>query len=151
MLLDLGTHLVDQALVLFGPAAGGPAATSHHRRGGPADDDVFVEIEHESGVASHLWASTVSPAPGPRMRVLGSEAGFVVENLDPQEDALKKGAARRGKTGACRRNRSWGSLVVDERATPVEPQPGNWPAFYELCGGDPARGRSGPRRSPGCR
>jgi hypothetical protein len=58
------------------------------RRGGPADDDVFLALEHESGVRSHLWASSVAGAPGPRLRVLGS--------LAPVLRAGRPGAQREG-------------------------------------------------------
>ena len=128
VLLDLGTHLVDQALVLFGPASE-VRGDVHHRRGGPADDDVFVEIVHENGVVSHLWASTVSPAPGPRMRVLGSEAAFVVEQGDSQEDALREGRRPPENWGMPPRE-DWGSLVAGDEIRPVEPEPGSWPEFY---------------------
>jgi len=75
VLLDLGTHLVDQALTLFGPVRAVHGEVAHHR-GGPADDDAFVALEHESGVRSHLWASSVAAAPGPRLRVLGSQGAL---------------------------------------------------------------------------
>ena len=92
VLLDIGTHLVDQALQLFGPAAS-VYGEVNARRGGPADDDAFIAIRHESGVLSHLWASEVAASPGPRMRVLGSEGSFVAEELDGQEAELREGIA----------------------------------------------------------
>jgi scyllo-inositol 2-dehydrogenase (NADP+) len=131
VLLDLGTHLVDQALTLFGPATGVYGEVDA-RRGGPADDDVFIAITHESGVHSHLWASSVAGARGPRLRVLGSEAAFVVEDLDGQEDALAAG--RRpgdGDWGAEPRER-WGRLMRGDRGEPVSSERGAWPRFYEL-------------------
>ena len=48
VLLDLGSHLVDQALVLFGPVVH-VYAEVESRRGGVADDDVFLALEHRSG------------------------------------------------------------------------------------------------------
>jgi len=91
LLYDLGSHLVDQALVLFGPVASVYAETDTRRAGVTADDDTFVALEHESGVRSHLWMSAVAPQLGPRFRVLGSTAGFVKYGLDVQEDALREG------------------------------------------------------------
>jgi scyllo-inositol 2-dehydrogenase (NADP+) len=129
VLLDLGVHLVDQARSLLGPVSRvyGEVAS---RRGG-SDDDVFVALEHRSGARSHLWASAVAAAPGPRLRVLGSSAGFVVEHLDGQEDALRAG--RRpdepgfGEVPPAR----WGRLVRGDEAEPVPSARGRWPAFYE--------------------
>ena len=42
-------------------------------------------------VISHLRASAITAAPGPRLRVLGTKAAFVVRELDGQEDALRSG------------------------------------------------------------
>ena len=129
LLLDLGTHLVDQALWLFGPAEG-VYGEVESRRGGPADDDAFIAIRHRDGVTSHLWASSVAAAPGPRLRVQGSRGAFVVEGLDGQEDALREG--RRPSDGAWgeAREAEWGRLVRGDESTPVPSERGAWPEFY---------------------
>jgi scyllo-inositol 2-dehydrogenase (NADP+) len=129
VLLDLGTHLVDQALVLFGPVRA-VYGEVEHRHGGPADDDAFLALEHESGVRSHLWASTVAPAPGPRLRVSGSEAAFVVAGLDGQEEALRAGARLDRDDWGAEPEASWGRLVSGESAEPVPSERGDWPRFY---------------------
>ena len=130
LLLDLGTHLVDQALSLFGPVRG-VYGEADHRRGGAAEDDAFIALEHESGVRSHLWASELVAAPAPRLRVLGSRAAFVVDQLDDQEDALRAGLRPGGPEpwGAQPRER-WGRLVRGEDAEPVRSENGGWPEFY---------------------
>lgn len=129
VLLDLGVHLVDQALTLFGPASATHAEIAA-RRGG-ADDDVFIALLHQSGVTSHLWASAVCAAPGPRLRVLGAGAAYVHPNLDPQEDALRAGRSPAGSGfGEPPRNR-WGALARGDERRPVRPTPGRWLAFYE--------------------
>jgi len=131
VLLDLGAHLVDQALTLFGPPAH-VYGEVEHRRGGPADDDAFVAIRHDSGALSHLWMSSVAPAPGPRLRVSGSEAGFVVDGVDGQEDALRSGK-RPGATGeqwGAEPPARWGRLTRGEDSEPVPSEPGAWPEFY---------------------
>lgn len=131
-LLDLGSHLVDQALVLFGPVThvyGEIAA----RRGLPGDDDAFLALRHAGGVLSHLHASAVSPAPGPRLRVQGSRAAFVVTGLDPQEAALRSGA-RPDQAPGWGQGEDWarGRLVAGEHSVPIPSEPGAWPRFYEL-------------------
>jgi predicted dehydrogenase len=132
LLLDLGTHLVDQALTLFGPAAEVHGEVESVR-GGASDDDVFVAITHEGGVNSHLWASSVTADRGPRLRVLGGEGAFVVDELDGQEDALASGE-RPGDPrswGEVPRER-WGRLVLGDDADAVPSENGAWPRFYEL-------------------
>ena len=120
---------MDQALTLFGPAA-----TVHgeveHRRGGPADDDVFLSLEHVSGVRSHIWASSVAAAKGPRMRVLGSAGAFVVDELDGQEDALKAGMRPEPGEWGVEPEERWGRLVRGDEERRVPSADGDWPAFY---------------------
>ena len=129
-LLDLGTHLVDQALDLFGPVSE-VYAEIDARRGLVSDDDDFIVLRHVRGPISHLHASAVTAAPGPRLRVLGSEAAFVVESVDGQEDAL--GSGRRpdggGEWGVEPESR-WGRLVAGDASEPVASERGDWPRFY---------------------
>jgi scyllo-inositol 2-dehydrogenase (NADP+) len=131
LLLDLGTHLVDQALQLFGPVRSVHGEVEH-RRGGPADDDAFVALEHESGVRSHLWASEWAAAPGPRLRVLGTRAAFTVDGLDGQEEALAGGARPGGiEPWGVEPESRWGRLSRGEGdGEAVRPEPGAWPCFY---------------------
>jgi predicted dehydrogenase len=129
-LLDLGPHLVDQTLVRFGPVTHVYAEVDA-RRGAPSDDDAFIALRHASGVISHLRASAISAAPGPRLRVLGTKAAFVVRDLDGQEDALRAGARpdQVPDWGAEPESR-WGRLVTGEESTPVPSERGDWPRFY---------------------
>ena len=130
VLLDLGSHLVDQALVLFGPVTHAYAEIDH-RRGGVSDDDDFLALRHQSGVLSHLWASAVAGAPGPRLRVLGPQAAYVVSELDGQEDALRSGLHPRGSdTWGVEPESRWGRLVRGEQTEPVASERGTWPCFY---------------------
>ena len=128
VLVDLGAHLVDEALHLYGPAAH-VYAEIDSRRGGVADDDAFVAIAHRSGTYSHLRASSFTAAPGPRLRVLGSQAAYVVDALDGQEDALKSGA-RPGPGWGEEPEKRWGRLVRGDENQPVRSEPGAWPEFY---------------------
>jgi predicted dehydrogenase len=131
-LLDLGSHLVDQAVQLFGPVSRIYAELSS-LRGLPADDDAFLALHHAAGPISHLRASAVTAAPGPRLRVLGSRGGFVIQELDSQEDALRSG--RRPDTDpdwGREPSSSWGRLVRGDSSEVVESVPGDWPRFYAL-------------------
>jgi scyllo-inositol 2-dehydrogenase (NADP+) len=90
-LLDLGPHLVDQALQLFGPVDSVYGEVRTLRDAAIVDDDVFIALRHSGGVISHLWMSAVAPLHGPRFRVSGMEAGFASDGLDPQEEQLRDG------------------------------------------------------------
>ncbi len=129
-LLDLGTHLVDQAVTLFGPVSE-VYAEIDARRGLVSDDDDFIVLRHVGGAVSHLHASAVTAAPGPRLRVLGSEAAFVIDDLDGQEDALRAG--RRpddGEPWGVEPGSRWGRLVAGDASESVPSERGDWPRFY---------------------
>ncbi len=132
VLLDLGSHLVDQALVLFGLPTHVYAEVAR-RRGTPGDDDAFVALQHANDVISHLHASAITAAPGPRLRVLGTEAGYLARHGDSQEQELRAGIRPETKAdwGAEPESR-WGWLVRGENSEPVHSERGNWPRFYEL-------------------
>lgn len=131
-LLDLGPHLVDQALTLFG-AVSEVYAEIDGRRGLASDDDDFLVLRHAAGTISHLHASAVTAAPGPRLRVLGSQAAFVVEELDGQEDALRVGARPDdGDTWGVEPPERWGRLVRGDASEAVPSERGDWPQFYAL-------------------
>jgi scyllo-inositol 2-dehydrogenase (NADP+) len=89
LLLDLQTHLVSTALDWFGPAQLVHASVREIR--GAANDDVVLVLKHDSGVDSYLSASAIIGAPGPKLRLNGDKGSLVINELDRQEDLLRKG------------------------------------------------------------
>ncbi|MFF5334012.1 Gfo/Idh/MocA family oxidoreductase [Streptomyces sp. NPDC013181] len=146
LLYDLGSHLVDQALTLFGPVARVYAESDVRRPGAAVDDDTFLALTHVSGVRSHLHVSSTTTQLGPRFRVLGSGAGYVKHGLDPQEAALREGALPvPGEPWGEEPEELWGRLGAGESpvtggGTPVRTLPGDYPAYYAAIG-DALRGR----------
>ena len=133
ILFDLGSHLIDQALTLFGPATLEVAELRAVRDGLGSEDDAFVSLRHESGVRSHLTMSRVAAQSGPRFRVLGDTSGYTVYGLDGQEPDLKvgrwPGSDGYGETPKAQ----WGLLGVDNGEQPLVPVPteqGAYPDFY---------------------
>jgi predicted dehydrogenase len=106
------------------------AEVERRREGATVDDDVFVALEHDGGVRSHLWASVVAGAPAPRFRVLGLEAAYVKDGLDPQEAALRAGARPGDADWGREPQERWGRLVAGDAEEPVETEPGAYEAFY---------------------
>lgn len=90
-LLDLGTHLIDQAIQLFGGVESVYAELTKVRPGAAVEDDVFLALRHLSGQISHLWMSAAVAEPGPRMRALGERGTWTSFELDSQEAALRAG------------------------------------------------------------
>ena len=129
LLLDLMPHLISTAIECFGPA-NLKSSSIRGVRGG-ADDDCVLVLAHETGVESILSASAVVGAPGPRLRVIGSEGAFVVNELDSQEALLRAGKAP--KDGKWEEDTS--SQAFIHRGDSVEEfktDPGNYASFYSL-------------------
>jgi predicted dehydrogenase len=130
VLFDLGAHLIDQALALFGPVVAVYAEVESQQAGLEVDDDAFVALSHVSGVRSHLWASHVAADRGPRLRVLGSRAAYVKHGMDTQAFQLQAGI-RPGDAGFGEEPRdAWGVLCAGERSRPVPTEHGDYASFY---------------------
>ncbi|MEO7501978.1 MAG: Gfo/Idh/MocA family oxidoreductase [Gemmatimonadaceae bacterium] len=131
LLYDLGSHLIDQALVLFGPASHVYAELDRRRESVEVDDDAFVALTHVSGVRSHLFMSVVAAQLGPRFRVLGSKAAYVKFGLDVQEAALRANP-KLDSTGFGEDPRdAWGLLGTGDDAQPIPTEVGGYQQFYE--------------------
>jgi scyllo-inositol 2-dehydrogenase (NADP+) len=130
LLYDLGSHLVDQALQLFGGVSNVYGELDMRREGAEVDDDDFLALEHESGVRSHLWMSALAAEQGPRFRVLGDRAAFVKHGLDIQEEALRAGGSPTEPGWGEEPPERWGRLVVDGEAQEVPTEPGSYDSFY---------------------
>jgi scyllo-inositol 2-dehydrogenase (NADP+) len=129
ILADLGTHLVDQAVLLFGAPAAVYAEVDVRRPGVRVDDDVFLALSWPDGLRAHLWTSAVAARLGPRFRVLGTDAGYEKHGMDVQEAALRAGA-RPGSGWGEEDASAWGTLGAgDGPGTPVPTEPGDYPAF----------------------
>jgi predicted dehydrogenase len=130
---DLGSHLVDQALQLFGPATLTAAELSILRPGGVSADEAFLSLLHDSGTRSHLTMSRFATQVGPRFRVLGSTAGFKVYGLDGQEPALVAGATPADADFGVVPEDAWGTLGIEGSGAPpvrVPTERGDYAAFY---------------------
>ncbi|HET7461044.1 MAG TPA: Gfo/Idh/MocA family oxidoreductase [Longimicrobium sp.] len=127
LLYDLGSHLVDQALVLFGPVTHVYAELDRRRPGVRVDDDAFVALTHASGVRSHLWMSSVAADDNGRFRVLGSKAAYVKSGLDTQESVLR--GTSKLELGEEPPER-WGRIGAGEDWRPVPTERGAYAAYY---------------------
>ncbi|WP_461187992.1 Gfo/Idh/MocA family protein [Arthrobacter sp. Z4-13] len=131
ILHDLGAHLIDQAVQLFGAVEesyGETANRGPHPEG--ADTEAFVSLLHESGVRSRLWMNGMAAQVGPRFHVLGSEAGYTKWGLDSQEPDLAAGMSPLDPSYGMEPQVAWGVLGIDGATTPVRPETGAYPQFY---------------------
>lgn len=130
ILYDLGSHLIDQAMLLLGPVEMVYAELDRRRATVAVEDDVFVALTHRSGARSHLVMSALAAQPGPRFHVLGTKSAYLKFGLDVQEDALRRGERPdRPEWGVEPRGR-WGSLGAGDDLRPEPTEPGAYQAFY---------------------
>src|ERR1700682_1167454 len=131
LLFDLGSHLIDQALLLFGRPKTIYAELDRRRAGVRADDDGFIALDQPGEVRSHLWTSAVAAQPGPRFRVLGRRSAYVKFGMDVQEDALRRGGRPTDPDWGREPPESWGSVGAGDDIHPIETVPGNYTLFYQ--------------------
>jgi predicted dehydrogenase len=115
---DLGAHLVDQALLLFGMPQSIALDTACQRDGAQVNDYFHAQLRYgdrHPDLRVILHASALVPAVGPRFVVHGTLGSFVKYGLDVQEDALKAGG--RPKWGMLD---GWG---VDSQAATITTYP----------------------------
>ena len=132
MLRDLGSHLVDQALLLFGPVSRVYAELDFATQDTLLDHSFFVSLTHASGVVSHLWGSCLQNCPGPRFRVSGSAGCYSVEGLDGQEAASLAGLSPKseGDSWGVEEHRRWGWFEQGAQRERIPSERGCWDAFY---------------------
>ncbi len=130
ILYDLGAHIVDQALQLFGPVESVYAEVDRRRAGVQVDDDVFIALHHANGVRSQLWATTLAGTLNPRFRLLGDQATFTKYGLDVQEPQIKAGLRPGDEGWGVEPESDAGKLGVGMDVETVPTEIGRYQDFY---------------------
>lgn len=121
LLMDLGPHLVDQALALFGPPAGITASVRKDRDKTDIEDAFDITLEYprysgQHGLRAHCRSTMLGCDPAPRFLLHGTKGSFKKWGLDPQESALVGGGAMVPRMGEgewlADPESQWGTLTV---------------------------------------
>lgn len=146
ILHDLGAHLIDQAIQLFGPVAEVYGETSRHGDSSQsdADQEAFLSLLHQSGTRSRLWMNGQAAQPGPRFHIMGSRAAYTKWGLDGQEKALAEGQLPTDVQYGVEPPESWGSIGVAGERTSVPTNNGDYRQFYKQLAQALQAGRSAP-------
>ena len=130
VLYNLGSHMVDQAYVLFGM----PLAVTAHlqivRKGGVVNDYYDIRLQYES-FAALLKCSYLVKDPGPRYTIHGEYGTFYKYGIDSQEELLKAGNLPVAENWGHEDPSEWGTLFYEENGEEVETVPGNYNLFYD--------------------
>jgi len=134
VLYDLGSHLIDHALNLFGMPESIKAVLKSEREGSPVDDYFRIELHYDDKTAL-LTAGMMVKEMGPRFIIDGTSGSFSKWGIDPQEAALKAGKMPTGKEWGADDPKNYGTLARGI-AVPLEhfQEPtirGNYMAFYD--------------------
>jgi predicted dehydrogenase len=133
VLLDLGTHLADQALTLFGKPEAVSAEILCEREWARACDAFTLRLRYP-GLSVVLGANCLTTPARPRFHLRGTKGNYWKLGLDPQEAALNKithiDDPNWGKEPAS----EWGTLHIDMEGKtvtrPIEPIPGDYRLYY---------------------
>jgi len=131
---DLGAHLADQALALFGtPQA--ITADIRYDRDRTAVNDGFAIHLHYPRLRVSLYSSLLACVAGPRFVAHGTEGSYIKFGLDPQEPALKEGAVLGGPRWGEEPKSAWGKLTKMHKGAAVEKSvptiAGDYRKYYE--------------------
>jgi predicted dehydrogenase len=134
VLFDLGPHVIDQALVLFGEPRAITASAFCERETSQVDDsfDVCLEYPH---LRAMVRARIVAFTPGPHFLIHGTKGSFVKYGMDPQEALLRGDDFPQGKdwgeSWGEEAESQWGTLsVVGEPSVKVKTERGDYRGFY---------------------
>lgn len=133
-LYDLGAHLIDQALVLFGTPDSVSADVCTQRAGGGAPDYFHLVLAYGSRRVI-LHSGAVVSNPGRRMQVHGSAGSYVKYGIDPQESALIDGGSPRTAEWGGESEAAYGQLTRERDGVMVTEAyptiPGAYQRFYQ--------------------
>lgn len=134
LLFDIGTHLVDQALVLFGLPSAVGCETRRERDGGGATDSFTIRLHYLTGFSATLNSNLLSSLARARFHLRGTRGNFWKWGLDPQEDALSKITNIEDPAWGQEPQDRWGTLRIgadgDPVSTPIPSEPGDYRRFY---------------------
>jgi scyllo-inositol 2-dehydrogenase (NADP+) len=130
LLWDLGPHLIDQALCLFGPPEDFSADLATQRPGARADDYFELTLRY-GALRVILSAATLVAATRPRFALHGSAGSWVCHGIDGQEPSLRRGEPADDPAFRERLPRQQ-ALHIDATGTrhALQLEPGDWRSFY---------------------
>ncbi|QNG58297.1 oxidoreductase [Bacillus sp. PAMC26568] len=134
MLYDLGSHLIDQALHLFGRPQFVMADVFAQRENAETDDYFHIILGYEK-LRVILHSGSIVPINGPRFQVHGSKGSFIKYGLDGQEAALKEGKKPLDNSWGADDPQFYGQLVtiegeIEEHKT-IETLHGSYVSYYK--------------------
>jgi scyllo-inositol 2-dehydrogenase (NADP+) len=117
---DIGPHLIDYALQLFGFPEAVNADIRIEREGAVADDAFDVAFHYPRGLRADLRSSILAAATRPHLTLHGTLGAFVKQTVDPQENNLRHDLIRAGMLWGGEPEENWGVLTLAENGNLVQ-------------------------------
>jgi scyllo-inositol 2-dehydrogenase (NADP+) len=131
VLYDLGPHLIDQALILFGDPEEVIGDISNQKSDGLSDDYFHLILKYKK-MRVLLHSSSFSNAT-PRFQIFGDKGNFMKYGLDPQEEQLKRGLSPLDSSYGIEDKKYFGRLLnpITNSSEDLSSERGNYLKFYE--------------------
>lgn len=130
MLFDLGSHLIDQALHLFGMPPSLTARVLSTRDQLQAPDYFHLTLHYESCEVV-LHSSSFSAGPNCRFHLQGSRGSYIKYGLDPQEAQLKSGMLPGNPLFGKEHREQFGTLYTEKGNERIATEPGSYQSYYQ--------------------
>ncbi|MFN3998876.1 Gfo/Idh/MocA family oxidoreductase [Algoriphagus sp.] len=127
---DLGSHLIDQVVLLFGKPESIFADIQKQRKNAIADDYFDISLFYE-GFKARVTAGVLVNVPTPKFLLLGEKGSYQKFFLDVQEQAFKDGRIPEGKNWGVDPEERWGKLYLENETVPLQTVNGDYRIFYQ--------------------
>ena len=147
LLRDLGSHVVDQAIHLIGPAV---RVTAHldwvERPAGRTDSAFVLTIEHESGAHSHVSATKLGGVDSRELRLFGERGSYRSDYSDVQVVSVRAGDRPEGRRldWGYEAEARWGTLSTNGHSRAIPSLQGDYTNFYDRLAEAVVTGGPGP-------
>lgn len=133
LVYDLGVHLIDQALYLFGKPEAVYADVRYQHEGALVDDNFDIQLYYANGFKVVLKASRYAREPSPTFVLHGKLGSYLKQTPDNQEDLLKNGVQPIGKDWNIEEKENWGILHTEVEGNVVrQPYPNAEVSYQNL-------------------
>jgi scyllo-inositol 2-dehydrogenase (NADP+) len=114
ILFDIGPHLIDHAMVLFGLPEAVTADIRIEREGGLADDAFDIMFSYPNSMRAVLSSNILAATQRPRFLFFGTKGAFLKQTFDPQEMNLRRGQIPKDAPWGAEPEENWGLLTLSD-------------------------------------
>ncbi len=134
ILYDLGSHILDQSIVLFGKPISVAGEKFTQREGSDIDDAFDIRLNYGK-LKVKLSASLLVKKQGPRYTIHGTKGTFTKYGIDVQEDHSKEGMLPNHSLFGVESEKEYGLLTYEKDGKDcserIETEKGNWNGYFE--------------------